>query len=206
MEGHSLKLTIAAAALALALPAVASAATFTGSFNVTGTAFADPGLVVQTAANTNPFAFDLDDGQSTSVNLFRIWTDETAVSDDDRTARSVDVNFDVNGATGTLSGESYGANGGFLGLFEGGTVDWSNPLALDVGTGTLTVSLFSGLFNPSTDFNWGFIDIAEGYKHGADVYASFSYEAAPVPLPAGLALILSGLGALGVVGARRKAA
>ena len=117
----------------------------------------------------------------------------------------VDVNFDVNGATGTLSGASYGANGGLFNLFEGGSVDWANPLALDVGTGTLTVRLFSSLLSSSTDFNWGFIDPAEGYKHGADVYANFSYEAAPVPLPAGLALILSGLGALGFFGTRRKA-
>ena len=68
------------------------------------------------------------------------------------------------------------------------------------------MALFSALFSNTTDFNWGFIDPAEGYKHGADVYAKFSYEAAPVPLPAGLALILSGLGALGVFGVRRKAA
>lgn len=201
-----MKLAIAAAALALALPGAVSAATFNGSFNITGTAFADPGLVVRTADNANPFGFDLEDGQSTSVNLFRVWTDEVAVNDDDRQARIMDVNLSVNGANGTISGESYGANGGLFGLFEGGRVDWGNPLALDVGTGTLTVSLFSGLFSSSTDFNWGFIDIAEGYKHGADVYAKFSYDAAPVPLPAGLALILSGLGALGVVGARRKAA
>ena len=205
MEGHALKNLLAVAALALALPAAASAATFTGTFNVTGSALADPGLVVRTAANTNPYGFDLDDGESTSVNLFRIWTDEVAVNDDDRQHSMVDVNFDVNGATGTLSGASYGANGGLFNLFEGGSVDWANPLALDVGTGTLTVRLFSSLLSSSTDFNWGFIDPAEGYKHGADVYANFSYEAAPVPLPAGLALILSGLGALGFFGTRRKA-
>jgi hypothetical protein len=202
MEGHALKMMIGAAALALALSSAASAATFSGSFSVYGDALHDPGLVVSTSPSNGWFSVDLADGESKSQNLFRIWTDEVAVNDeDDRTPRSLGVGFDVasHWASGAVEGSSVGSNGGFLNLFEGGSVAWE-PLLLDVGTGKLSIAL------SNTDFNWGLIDIKEGVKYGADVYATFSYTAspAPVPVPAGLALILSGAGALGFFGWRRK--
>jgi hypothetical protein len=193
-----LKTWIAAVALGLALPGAVSAATFSGSWNVSGSALSDPGLVV--AASGSPsFSFDLDSGQSTSFDLFRIWSPEADVGSDDMAPRSLDVGFDLSshGAGGSVAGTTAGHK--FLG-FQWGSVDWDQPLDIDVGHGTLSVAL------ADTGFNTGFFGLLKGEDFGSNVKATFSYTApAPVPLPAGLGLIAAACGALGLAGVRRRA-
>ena len=50
---------IAAAVLAVALPGAASALTFNGSWNVSGSALSDPDLVIRTSPASGTFTFDL---------------------------------------------------------------------------------------------------------------------------------------------------
>lgn len=202
-EGSTnLKHLIAAAALALALiPGVASALSFNGTFGVSGSALSDPGLVVKTHPGTGPFWFDLDVGQSKTVKLFDIWTDENSIQSDDRDPKSLDVAFNLlnPAGNGTLAGTSV-ANGYVL---QYGSVDWNNPLKLSFGKG----GILSVVLNDAT-FNGGIFGLDEGWKNGATIKATFTYDQSPsaVPLPAGLGLIAAGMGALGVAARRRKAA
>ncbi|WP_297970251.1 VPLPA-CTERM sorting domain-containing protein [uncultured Amaricoccus sp.] len=193
-----MKHLIPAAIAAILLAPAASAATFTGTWGVSGSALADPGLVVRTSA-PGGFSFDLADGQTTSFDLFRIWTDEGDVGADDTAPRALDVAFYLGSASGTLGGTTRG-HGGF---FQWGSVDWSAPLLLDVGSGVLSIAL------QNATFNGGVLGLWDGAKHGADVSASFSYAErapAPVPLPAGFGLIALGMGALGLASRRRQPA
>jgi hypothetical protein len=199
---------IAAAVLAVALPGAASALTFDGSWNVSGDALTDPGLVIKTSPASGSFSFDLDDGESTSFKLFNIWTDEGNVGDDDWAANDIFANFTVNGASGSLAGTVEGHKAFVFPVFfpAWGSVDWANPLELNVGTGILSVAL-TGVEH----FNKGlFSGLNRGEAHGGKVHAEFSYREtspapAPVPLPAGFGLIAAGIGALGLFGFRRKA-
>jgi hypothetical protein len=197
-----LKTIMAAAMVALLAPVAVSAATFTGNFSVTGEALSDPGLAIATSPNVPGFSFNLNDGESTSLNLFHIWTDETALNADDLAPKTVAVNFNIDSHIGSVTGKSVGSAAGFLNLFFGGNVAWDAPLLLNVGTGTLAVAL------SNASFNYGFLDIKEGSKYGADVSANFTYTAAPapVPLPGTLGLIAAGMSALGFFGIRRGAA
>jgi hypothetical protein len=194
---------IAAVILAAVLPGAASALSFGGWYNVTGGALSDPGLVVKTYPNNGSLNFNLDDGESKSMKLFRIWTDESSVGSDDKIPNDLAVNFSLNGANGPVGGSVEGHTA-WYGLLNAqwGSLDFGGPIDLDVGTGILSIAL-KGL----DDFNKGLYGLKEGKKHGGDVYAKFSYqEVAPVPLPAGLGLMAAGLGALGVASRRRKAA
>ena len=199
-----MKYLVAAAALALALPGAASALSFSGSWDVSGSALTDPGLVVRTDPTSNHFAFDLDDGRSKSLNLFRIWTDETSIQADDKVPNDLSVGFSVNGANGPLTGSVAGHSQWFS-IFntQFGSLTFGGPIDLDVGTGILSVAL-KGV----DEFNKGLYGLKKGEKYGGEVSADFSYREnspAPVPLPAGLGLIVAGLGALGFFGARRPA-
>jgi hypothetical protein len=204
-----LKHLLAAAALALALvPGAASALSFNGTFGVSGSALSDPGLKVKTHPENGNLAFDLDDGESTSMKLFRIWADESDVSGNDTTPHDLDVSFSLNGANGPATGSVNGHTvwGGFLNLVnvQWGSLSFGGPIDLDVGTGILSICL-----NGLEHFNKGLYGLKTGKEHGGDVYAKFSYEEnspSPVPLPAGLGLMAAGMGALGVAARRRKAA
>jgi hypothetical protein len=183
---------LTAALLALALPGAAAAATFSGTWNVGGDALRDPGLVISTtprAERGGAVSFSLGDGQSTSLNLFRIWTREASVGADDLVPRGLSAGFDFGEASGAVEGTTRGHRG--LGL-QWGSVDWTAPLVLDVGGGRLSVEL------ENAGFNRGAFGLSDGERWGSDVKATFSYTA-PVPLPPGLALLMSGLGALGAV-------
>jgi hypothetical protein len=175
----------------------AAAATFTGSWELSGSALADPGLVVAAGPDGGSFAFDLAGGQSTSFSLFRLWSPEGSVGSDDLVPRGLEVRFGLSGgASGAVAGTTAGHR--LLGL-QWGSVDWREPLALDLGDGgILSVALDDAVFNA------GFLGLAGGESFGADVQATFSYTA-PVPLPAGAGLLLLGLGALGLLAMRRSA-
>jgi hypothetical protein len=192
-----LKGLMAAAALALVAPGAASAVTFGGSWGVSGSALSDPGLVVRTSP-AGAFSLDLASGESASFNLFRIWSPEADVGSDDLAARGLSVGFELTShdAGGAISGTTAGHKRRGL---QWGSVDWSAPLLLDVGTGVLSVEL------EDTGFNTGFLSLAKGKPWGSDVRATFSY-ASPVPLPAGFGLVAAGMAALGLLGFRRRTA
>jgi len=199
-----LKHFIAAAALAAALPGAASALSFSGTYGVSGSAFSDPGLVIQTAPSNGSYAFNLDVGQSTTVKLFDIWTNENSVGSDDTVPQSINVGFDMTDpvSTGNVSGSTVG-NSLLFGLFQSGSVSWDGPLQLAFGKG----GILSVMLNNAT-FNDGVFGLDEGQRHGAGIKATFTYEQSPsaVPLPAGLGLMAAGVGALGAAARRRKAA
>ena len=60
------------------------------------------------APSTGNFTFDLEVGESTHLNLFDIWTNESAVNPDDRVARDLDVAFDFSAPVtgGSIIGQS----------------------------------------------------------------------------------------------------
>ena len=52
-------------------------------------------------------------------------------------------------------------------LFQWGSLDWTNPLELNVGKGILSVAL-TGVEH----FNKGFLGLNPGHAHGGKVYAN----------------------------------
>lgn len=169
----------------------------------------DPGLVVQTQNLAgNPFSFILDiDGVTTfTTSLFRIWTNESTLNNDDYTEYPIEVDFSftapqVGGVTasGTTSG---GIDDFILIYWTGqGELRWDAPFwDYNFGSGgLLRISL------TNVDFNEGPYDILEGYKHGADIGATFELVRAPtsVPEPGTLALLGAGLAGIGLMGRRR---
>jgi hypothetical protein len=86
-----------------------------------------------------------------------------------------------------------------LGLPTGGAVDgWTAPL---VGSnGSVSILLPTGFPSGSYDLQ------VRGEAIGPDASYGGTLQVAPVPLPAGLPLLLSGLGMLGGLGRRRRAA
>lgn len=187
------------AAIAVAASAVAAAAaTFNGTFSLGGSAFSDPGLVVNASPTTGSSSFSLNVGQSTTFNLFRIWTDETSVQYDDTIAQSIFASFTLTQpvASGTVSG----VTDGNWGLLQYGTLNWGGPLMLSFGNGGLLSIALS-----NATFNWGLFGLTPGMHRGATVTATATYVAAPVPVPAAGALLLGGLGAMALMRRRRKA-
>lgn len=189
-----------AALLAASLPLTAAAAIFTGSWNATGPALADYGLEMKTypgAAGPNEFSWELNEGETKSFSLFRLFTDETHVNwGDDDIPQALSVNFSIGGSSGSVNGSTNGHN---LLVKQWASVDWASPLTLDVGTGVLSI-----LLSDVDYFNKGWFGLDEGKAHGADITAQVSYAPAPVPLPAGIGLIAVAIGALGVASRRRK--
>jgi hypothetical protein len=184
---------ILAAGLLLLVPAAASAVTFSGTWQASGSALADPGLVVA-ARGAPAFSLRLDPGQSATLPLFRIWTPEAAVGADDLVPRRLDVGIRLDrGGAGSIAGTTAGHR---LAGLQWGSIDWRAPLSLAVEGGTLSVSLEDTIFAP------GLLGLGRGAAAGADVRANFRYVA-PVPLPPGLGLALLACAALGLV--RRRA-
>lgn len=194
-------LASAAVAAALCLPGVASALTFSGDWAVTGLQSSDPGLVVKTSGSAGSFSTaDLAVGESYTFNLFRIWTDESSVNKhEDTVASPIEVTFSFAEplASGPVSGTTRGVNHV---LKQWGALDWNSPITLTFGeadTGRLSLALSDVIFNK------GLFGLNDGYKHGANVTATLTYDAAPIPLPATLPLLLGGLALVGA--ARRRA-
>jgi hypothetical protein len=191
-----------AVVLALAFPGAAFAVTVQGSWGLGGDALSGAGLEVRTSRQAGAFDVDLAEGAETRFRLFRIWTDESDVGADDRVAASLVAGFDLPtfGRGGSVAG---GVRGREALPFQWGTLDWQAPLELDLGGGTLSIRL------SDEAFGHGLLGLSRGRRSGADVFARVSYTAgtaSPVPLPAGLPLVLAGLGLLGLLARRRSAA
>lgn len=195
--------SLASAALAamLTLPGAAHALSFSGDWNITTINDSDPGLVVRTSASGGSFSTgDMAVGDSYTFNLFKIWTDETDVGKDDRASSPIKVGFSFTdpATAGTVGGSTAGVNAL---VAQWGTLGWDGPVTLAFGkgdTGRLTLALSDAIFNK------GLFGLNEGYKHGAKITATLTYDAAPVPLPATLPLLLGGIALVGAAARRRS--
>ncbi|MFA7433769.1 MAG: VPLPA-CTERM sorting domain-containing protein [Gemmobacter sp.] len=204
---HMAALKTGAAALALAaMASTASASTaFYGEWAIGLLGDSDPGLVVQVNPTSGEGGFNLNVGESTTFDLFAIWTNESAVNPDDLNAQQISVDFTLtqpSSGNATATGSTVGALSGFLGFDQGGELTWNNPTPLNFGsgnTGELLIEL------SEVDFNWGnWWGTSPGKKYGAQVTATVTYAVAPIPLPAAGFLMLGALGGLGLVARRRK--
>ncbi|MEO0566878.1 MAG: VPLPA-CTERM sorting domain-containing protein [Pseudomonadota bacterium] len=192
---------VAAVLCTLLMATGAYAKTFYGQFSLSGSAFSDPGLVVNTYPSHGSGSFHLEAGESKHIDLFHIWTNEYYVNHDDKKPQSINAAFKFAGiGAGILSGTTVGSSYAY-GLLQGGHVSWDNPLELAFGQGEKLILSLS-----DSKFNWGIFGTSPGYKHGANVKLKVTYEVAPVPLPASALLLLGGVAGLGLMRRRRKAA
>jgi hypothetical protein len=192
----------AGAFLAMAgVSTIASAVGFSGSY-VINALNSDPGLVIETQEMADPLNFVLNSvGDTHTVNLFKIWTDETDVGGDDRDPYAISVLFDFTApaSSGGVSGMTVG--GGFV--WEEGRLAWNGPGLINFGNGgVLQVTLTDEVFNGSL------FGLNPGKKKGAIVEATFelvSDSVQPIPLPASLPLFMAALGGLAVLRRRARA-
>lgn len=191
---------LAAATAALALAGAAHATAFVGDYTVTSINSSDPGLKVHATDLPGAITLNLNVGQSQTVALFNLWTDEGSVElSDDIFAKPISVLFNFTVPTafnGSVNGDTFG----IWGVVQSGHVTWDGPTDLQFGNGgVLRVSL-----NDAT-FNKGLFDLNEGPKNGATISGKFKLIANSVPEPGTWALMITGFGLVGATIRRRRA-
>lgn len=202
------RLLAIAAIITLAPAAAAQASTLAveGTYTLSGSAYSDPGLVIETypsPGSPNSISTTLTEGSSNVVALFDIWTDETWVNGDDTVPQTLQVSFDLTSpdVTGLATGTTVGTGL----IIQGGVLQWGQPL--EIAYGGDNPGLLSIVLNNAT-FNWGLFGLNEGQAYGATVYGTLSFTSSPVanPIPGALVMLLSGLGFFGWFGFRRHRA
>jgi hypothetical protein len=204
----------AAAAVTLILAAgaasSASATTFVGDYDVS-LHTQSSGFTVNYKPDTsdhNGLNFNLNLGQSKTIDLFTIYTTDTSVQSTSSNPISVDFDFSKpSGAGGSVDGTTQAIVDGFLGWDTHGHVQWNGNDIIALNDGTqLKISL------NNADFGDGFLGGLD--NDGAKIYATFTLENAPivggggvgaVPEPTSWALMIGGFGMAGGMLRRRRA-
>ena len=173
MNGKFLLLPAVAAAslIALTLPN-ASAVQYkiaSPGASVSGNTVDSSGLVISWAPSSSLAGrtFSLIDGQSTTFDFFKIWTDETSVNPDDTQKKSISasLNFTNPFSSAELGGVTFGGST-WYGVESGKLVWNSGPARVTIGGLTYSVAL------SDVTFNTGILDLNEGAKYGAMVKAT----------------------------------
>lgn len=192
-----------------ASPAHASISLTLDSYDVDGLD-SDPGLVIETAKLLpQPYSFDLEVGESITVELFDIWTNESAHNLDDSVQKPISVDFLFSEPApafgGSVDGGTSAATGTIIVIpFSAGLVEWDGVSQLFFGPngdGILEVTLFDEYFNGSLI---GGFD--PGRENGATINAEFKLLAEPTAVPEMSSIIVwsfIGLG-VGLVAYRRQ--
>ena len=168
----------------------------------------DPGLVLDSRHMlAEPYTFDLSSdpsagNHSATVDLFKIWTTESAINDDDKLAKPISVALAFSQPPppfgDNIDGETVGATK-LAGFYQEGKVIWNGSTTFNfgpLGDGELIGSLSNETFNEG--IFWG-----TGCK-GAVVQLTLTYQKEASPVPEPTILLLMGVGLLGVVGLGRK--
>ena len=203
--------SMAAAAMMAAAAPAAAATNFAGDYNVSLSS-SDPGLKVfyqPITSDVNGLNFSLNEGQSTTINLFKLYTDEAAVNvGDDFASKPITVAFNFTlpeSFGGSIPGTTQGTGFVIFGsvIFDAGSVSWANggTQVINFGNGgQLEVDL------DDATFNGGLVDLKPGPYKGAVISADFKLlsESAAVPEPASWALMISGFGLAGTMLRQRR--
>lgn len=208
---------VAAGALASS-PAFATQ--FIGNVSSTYNSNENNGLGVDEHSLNSAFNFVLNTvGQSFTLSLFDLFTDETSVDSSDMIAKAISVAFNFTAPNGTpdpvtIGGATKGNvinNGRYHPDTEFGSVSWNNSGIgdFDFGNGGVLQIALGGdsQFNTGTG---GLGDTGHCYCNAAEVDATFTLEhlSTAVPEPYEWALMLLGVGMVGATlrQGRRRAA
>jgi hypothetical protein len=192
-----LRQLICAAAVAgatFAAPAIA-ATTITGGVSNITLRNVDPGLVVY-ASGINFGPLNLNPGQSVTVPVLTIGTNESSIDFDDLFAANISVAFAFSSPTGVSGAPITGETDGSL-IFQRGYVEWD-------GNGTRNFAFGNGGL-----FTLTLADASFATPGSATVNGTFRLvrDATPaVPEPATWALMILGFGAVGYSMRRRPTA